>query len=155
MWNVMCRAELHGSPSREQYEDFHAGMEQLGLVRTITRDGKVFHLPTAEYLGVNLSTPKITLGLRITVLASRITGSPAKLTLAPVDDPASIYISGLEEDTSYASQLAYYASACHTPAPWPTANRLQALMELAGTLPVPDATPNYSALAFLAEYMKR
>jgi hypothetical protein len=33
--DLICRAELHGSPSREQYDEFHAGMEALGLERTI------------------------------------------------------------------------------------------------------------------------
>jgi hypothetical protein len=104
--NVICRPELHGTPTREQYDQFHAGMKELGLERTITRDGKVFHLPTGEYLGLNLSTPLALLALKINALAIQISCHQCKLTLSPVSDPAGIYIYGLEEDVSYASALA-------------------------------------------------
>jgi hypothetical protein len=109
MANVICRPELHHATSREQYDQFHAGMQEFGLERTITRGEKVFHLPTGEYLGVNLSTSLPLLALKITTLAIRITGNQCKLTLIPVTNPAEIYILGLEEQESYAPYL--------TPAP--------------------------------------
>ena len=100
---VICRPELHGATTREQYDTFHAGMEELGLERTITRDGKVFHLPTGEYLGVNVTQFPRTLALKINVLAIRVTGHECKLTITPVSDPSEIIIFGLVEDTSYRS----------------------------------------------------
>ncbi|MGA9530152.1 MAG: hypothetical protein WBS24_18710 [Terriglobales bacterium] len=107
---VICRAELHGTPTREQYSAFHAGMEQLGFGQTITRDGRDFRLPTGEYLGANLSTSLTLLALKITHLAFQITGCPCKLTLAPVD-VANIYFLCLEEVSSYASELGIGISA--------------------------------------------
>jgi hypothetical protein len=112
MMNVICRPELHGDPTREQYQEFHAGMKEFGLERTITRDGKVFHLPTGEYFGVGLFTSLAFLNLKITALSFRITGHPCKMTLTPVVDPADICISGLEEDVSWESMLGLYASNC-------------------------------------------
>lgn len=144
MANVICRAELHGSPTREQYNEFHAGMKQLGLVQTITRDGKVFHLPTGEYLGVNLSTSFNLLALNITALAIRITSRQCKLTLTPVDDPAKIYILGLEEDTSYESMLGAYASLLAASYPGPSYSALSGLAAAASKgsiLPVPTGLP--------------
>ena len=133
MANVICRSELHGTPTREQYDQFHAGMKELGLERTITRDGKVFHLPTGEYLGLNLSTPLALLTLKINTLAIQITCHQCKLTLSPVSDPAGIYIYGLEEDVSYASQLGMFASLFLTPPPKPTYSGFSALATLIGS----------------------
>lgn len=134
MANVICRPELHGTPTREQYDQFHAGMKELGLERTITRDGKVFHLPTGEYLGLNLSSPLALLALKINALAIQITCHQCKLTLSPVSDPAGIYIYGLEEDVSYASALAAFAMSLPSPQPF------SALAQLASSehsFPVP------------------
>ncbi len=103
MENVMCRPELHDATSGEQYRAFHAGMEQLGLGRTITSGERVFRLPTGEYLGVNLPSLD-SLANKINSLAIQITGYPCKLTLEPVD-PAKIYISGLEEEVPYFAEL--------------------------------------------------
>ena len=133
MANVICRSELHGTPTREQYEQFHAGMKKLGLERTIMRDGKVFHLPTGEYLGLNLSAPLALLALQINVLAIQITCHQCKLTLSPVSDPAGIYIQGLEEDVSYASQLSMFASLFSTLPPKPTYSGFSALATLMGS----------------------
>jgi hypothetical protein len=110
MWNAICRPELHGAPTREQYDDFHAGMKQLGLERTITKDGKVFNLPTGEYLGVDLFTSLQVLTLQITSLAIRVTGHQAKLILVPVSDLAGIHIYGLEKEETFASELGFFSS---------------------------------------------
>lgn len=106
--NVICRAELFGSPTREQYDHFHALMSGLGLERTITRDGKRYHLPTGEYLGVNVSSLLFTLTLQITKAALDVTSHTCKVTLTPVADVNEIVIAGLEEDQSYAAELSYY-----------------------------------------------
>ena len=143
MPNVICRPELHGSPTREQYNEFHAGMKEFGLERTITRDGKVFHLPTGEYLGVNISTSMRVLDLKITALAIRITSSRCKLTLTPVPDVSAIYISGLEEDTSYQSMLGAFTglrslfASSYPEANYSTLSGLAAAGSKGGTLPVP------------------
>src|ERR1700683_2779107 len=105
--NVICRVELPGRPTREQYDEFHAAMQEIGLVRTITRNGKVYHLPTGEYLGVNLTTTLDLLDLQIMVAALQATFGPCKVTITPVADPDQIYISGLEEDHSYEGALRY------------------------------------------------
>lgn len=108
MANVICRPELHGSPTREQYDEFHVGLKEFGLERTITRDGKVFRLPKGEYLGVNVTAPFSLLALKINSLAIRITGQQCKLTLTPVSDLAGIYIYGLDEEpreTSFGEEL--------------------------------------------------
>jgi hypothetical protein len=156
--NVICRPELHGSPTREQYNEFHAGMKEFCLERTITRDGKVFHLPTGEYLGINISTSMRVLDLKITALAIRITGSRCKLTLTPVLDVSTIYISGLEEDTSYESTLGAFAglgSLFLTPPPQPTYSGFSALAILAGEkVPQPTGIPDSLAFGFLTG-MKR
>lgn len=96
MGDVMCRAELHGAPTREQYGAFHAGMGKLGLEQTITRNGRVFRLPTGEYLGITPSDSMALLAVKISTLAFQITGSPCKLTLTPVD-AAKVYTLCLEE----------------------------------------------------------
>jgi hypothetical protein len=138
--NVICRPELYGSPTREQYNEFHAGMKQLGLVQTITR---------GEYLGVNMSTSFNLLALNITALAIRITGRQCKLTLTPVEDPAKIYILGLEEDTSYESTLGAFASLFFTPPPKPTYSGFSALAELASSQRTPpQATGIPASLQF-------
>jgi hypothetical protein len=105
MEDVICRAELRGTPTREQYDAFHAGMAQFGLGQTITRDGRVFRLPMGLYLGVNLSASLELLALKVSSLAGQITGRLCKLTLAPVDT-TRIYILCLEEETpSFAREL--------------------------------------------------
>ena len=49
MANFTVRVELHQG-SYEDYENLHTAMERLGFSRFITSDdGKVYHLPTAEY----------------------------------------------------------------------------------------------------------
>src|ERR1039458_9343630 len=107
MPNVSCRPELHGATTREQYAKFHAGMKDFGFEQTIMRDGTMHHLPTGEYLAVNISTPMNLLALKIAGLALQVTGNKfLKLTLTPVRDPADIYIHGLDEEVSYASALA-------------------------------------------------
>jgi hypothetical protein len=158
MANVICRPELHGSPTREQYNQFHSGMKEFGLERTITRDGKVFHLPTGEYLGLNVSAPFSLLTLKINSLAIRITGHQCKLTLTPVNDPAGIYIYGLEEDTSYESTLGAFAGlgSLFSTAP-ATDNGFSALAMLAsgkGTPPLPAGIPDSLQFGFLTG-MKR
>jgi hypothetical protein len=59
MESVMCRPELHNATNGDQYRVFHAGMEQLGLGRTITSGDGIFRLPTGEYLGVGLPTSAV------------------------------------------------------------------------------------------------
>ena len=106
MPNVMCRPELHDATTREQYDQFHVEMEALGLVRTISRGGKEFRLPSGLYLGVNLTMFLEVLKLRVDILAIRITAHPCKLALWTIDSPDNISISGLEDVTpSYASAL--------------------------------------------------
>jgi len=150
--NVICRPELHGTPTREQYDQFHAGMKELGLERTITRDGKVFHLPTGEYLGLNLSTPLALLALKINALAIQISCHQCKLTLSPVSDPAGIYICGLEEEVSYASELGSFGSLLAASYPGPSYSALSGLAAAAskgGTLPVPTGIPTSLQFGFL------
>jgi hypothetical protein len=108
--DVMCRAELHGSTTREQYDQFHAQMSGLGLERTITRDGKLYHLPTGEYLGVNVTAFLQTLSVRIAKAALDVTGRTCEVTLTPVADAKQIVFSGLTEIDDYAVQLSYFAS---------------------------------------------
>jgi len=118
MPNVMCRPELHDATTREQYDRFHAEMETLGLVRTISRDGKEFQLPTGLYLGLNVASSVDLLKLRVDLLAIRITGFTSKVAVWPIADPAEISISGLEDVTpSYASVLGILAGA-----PYPNPN---------------------------------
>jgi hypothetical protein len=107
--NVMCRAELHGSPTREQYAAFHAGMGGYGLGQTITQNGKVFRLPTGEYFGSDLSDSLAILSLKVSFLAIQITGESCKLMLAHVS-PEDTFVSGLEEVPSYATELGSWAS---------------------------------------------
>lgn len=102
MENVICRVELHDATTREQYDAFHAGMEQLGLERTITRNAVVSYLPTGAYLGVELYDLESLAG-KINPLAVQVTGYPCKLMLASVN-PASIFVSGLESP-SFADEL--------------------------------------------------
>jgi hypothetical protein len=112
MPNVMCRPELHDATTREQYDQFHAEMETLGLVRTISRDGKDFRLPSGLYLGVNVPSSLEFLSIRISLLAIKITGHACKLALWPIDNPASIDISGLEDVTpSYGALLGLLGAA--------------------------------------------
>jgi hypothetical protein len=84
-------------------------MQELGFERTITRNGKTEHLPTGEYvglnLGLNLSSSLNLLALKIDVLARRITGYPCKMTLTPISGPEAIYTYGLEEDNRFSTQL--------------------------------------------------
>lgn len=148
MATLICRAELHGSPTREQYDDFHAGMEALGLERTIDRDGKVFRLPTGEYLGVNLSTSSNLLALKISSLAFRITSSLCKLTITPVHNPAEIHISGLEEVVSFASELGAFASLFLTSMPQPNSS-FSALAALASSKSAPKDIPASLQFGFL------
>jgi hypothetical protein len=147
--DLICRAELHGSPSREQYDEFHAGMEALGLERTIARDGKVFRLPTGEYLGVNLPTSSTLLALKITSLAFRITASPCKLTITPVSNPAEIHISGLEEVVSFATELGAFASLFLTSPPQPTPSGFSALAALASSKSASKDIPASLQFGFL------
>ncbi len=105
MSGVVCTAELHGSPTEEQYNEFHSGMERLGLVRTINHQGKTFMLPGGVYVGSNIAAPLSVLSIRITSLARKTTGSDCKLALAPIDDVSRVYFSGLEEQVSYAKAL--------------------------------------------------
>jgi len=108
--NVMCRAELHKATTNEQYKEFHALQSGNGLERTITRDGKVYKLPTGEYLGVDLGTSLKVLSLMIKAAAILVTGYPCKLTLTPVNDISEIYIADLEEEESYAMNLGAFSS---------------------------------------------
>jgi hypothetical protein len=119
MSNVMCRPELHDATTREQYDAFHAEMDELGLEQTITRDGKVFRLPTGLYLGLNVSMPLELLLIRISLSAIKITGYDCKLMLTPIGNPDDIRISGLEEITpSYRGLFgALFATPPAPPAP--------------------------------------
>lgn len=134
-------------------------MKDLGLERTITRDGKVFHLPKGEYLGLNVTTPFSLLTLKINSLAIRITCQQCKLTLTPVSDPAGIYIYGLDEDTSYESTLGAFAGLgglFPTTTP-PTDNGFSALAILAsgkGSPPLPAGISDSLQFGFLTG-MKR
>jgi hypothetical protein len=121
--NVICRPELHDATTREQYTAFHAGMKEFGLLQTITRDGKVYRLPRAEYLGVNISASTALLALKINTLAISITGRQCKLTLTPVADISSIYIAGLEEEPSYPGALLSAFARSRPLAPAPPANK--------------------------------
>jgi hypothetical protein len=165
--NVICRAELPGSPTREQYEQFHTGMKELGLERTITRDGKVFHLPTGEYLGVNLSTLMMTLDLKITVLAFRVTGGRCKLALTPVADVSTIHISGLEEDTSHEvnwfenllsapppepNNFAWFTSLLSTPPPEPNNSDFWATLALADSKNTPPQPTGISVSSLFGSF---
>ncbi len=126
MPNVMCRPELHAATTREQYDQFHAEMETLGLARTISRDGKEFRLPSGLYLGVNVATYLELLNIRISLLAIKITGRACNLALWPIANPAEISISGLEDVTpSYASVLGILAGA---PYPNPNAYSFMSLL---------------------------
>lgn len=50
MAKFTVRVELH-SASYSDYEKLHASMERHGFSRLITADdGKIYHLPTAEYV---------------------------------------------------------------------------------------------------------
>lgn len=155
MPNVICRAELHGSPTLAQYDEFHAGMKEFGLERTITRDGKVFHLPTGEYVGVNVSSYFSLLALQINTLAIRITRSQCKLTLTPVGDLDGIYIYGLVEDTSFESQLGALGRLASLFSAPPTGQKFDALSALCGltssgnAYSEPGAVPVSSAYGFL------
>ena len=124
MPNVMCRPELHDATTREQYDRFHAEMATLGLVRTISRDGKEFSLPTGLYLGVNVPTPLALLSIRISLFAINITGYTCKLAIWPIDNPASISVSDLEDVTpSYGALLGLLYAA----PPAPPRNALMSL----------------------------
>lgn len=152
MTNVICRAELRGSPTRPQYDEFHIGMKQLGLNQTIAKDGKVFHLPTGEYLGVNLSHSLPSLRLQIDLLALRITGDVSKQTLSPVVNPADIYIGGLEEDRSYESELGEFAAMFPLLSAHSTNVGYSTLVEFANastTVPRPSAIPVSADYGFL------
>jgi hypothetical protein len=105
MLNIQCRPELHRAITGEQYAEFHGGMQELGFERTITRNGKTEHLPTGEYVGLNLSSSLNVLALKIDVLARRISGYRCKMTLTPISGPEAIYTYGLEEDNSFSTQL--------------------------------------------------
>jgi hypothetical protein len=132
MPDVMCRPELHDATSREQYDQFHAGMQSLGLGRTIARDGREFQLPTGLYLG-NVSSSLELLKLRVDLLAIRITSHTAKIALWPVN-PADIVTDNLEDVTpSYASSLGF------------------GLMSILGGAPYPNPSPNIFSTLF-SEY---
>jgi hypothetical protein len=50
MAGFFTRVELHHSSSSSDYETLHAAMLAAGFYRAITAsDGKIYHLPTAEY----------------------------------------------------------------------------------------------------------
>jgi hypothetical protein len=111
MPNVMCRPELHDATTREQYDQFHAEMETLGLVRTISRDGKEFRLPSGLYLGVNVPKSLEGLSILVSLLAIRITGYAAKIAIWSIANPADISISGLEDVTpSYGALLGLFGT---------------------------------------------
>ena len=153
MPNVSCRPELHGATTREQYAKFHAGMKEFGFEQTILRDGTMRHLPTGEYLAVNISTPMNLLALKIAALALQITGNQClKLTLTPVRDPADIYIYGLDEEVSYASELGSFGSLLAASYPGPSYSALSGLAAAASkgsTLPVPTGIPTSLQFGFL------
>lgn len=160
MPNVVCRPQLHKATTEEQYAEFHAKMSGFGLERKITRNGKVYHLPNGEYLGVNLSTPFDLLGIQIDAAARQITGYACELTLAPVKDIAEIYIYGLKEDLSFESSLGFFASLlAASPSHSPLSGLAAAISEGKNTVPSsfrPDyAEPNYSALSALATAMSK
>jgi hypothetical protein len=145
--NVSCRPELHGATTREQYAKFHAGMKEFGFEQTILRDGALHHLPTGEYLAVNISTPMNLLALKIAALALQITGNQClKLTLTPVRDPADIYIYGLDEEVSYASALVAFGIQASAAQPsYSALSALAAASSKGGTLPVPNGIGDYLA----------
>ena len=133
MLNVICRPELHGEPTREQYDEFHAGMSEFGLLRTITRDGRTWRLPNAEYLGVNLQTSLKILSLKITALSIRVTGKGCKLTLVTVPNVDDIFIAGLEEEQTFWSLLGLIGAG------QPSISPLAALASGKCTVPVPES----------------
>lgn len=142
---IICRPELHSATTREQYDEFHSGMEQFGLAREISRDGKTFHLPSGEYIGVNVTSSFNLLALKIDALAMRITGNRCKLTFVRVSDPSDVYIYGLEEDVSLTSALANMFAASSS---GPKYSALSALAELGSnqnTLPVPSGLASFLA----------
>jgi len=161
MPNVICRPQLHKATTEEQYAEFHTKMSGFGLERKITRNGKVYHLPNGEYLGVNLSTPFDLLALKIDAAARQITGYACELTLTPVREIAEIYIYGLKEDLSLETQLGFFASLLAAPnsEPSPFSGLAAAISEGKNTVPSsfqPNyAEPNYSALSTLAAAMSK
>lgn len=160
MPNVICRPQLHRATTEEQYAEFHAKMSGFGLERKITRNGKVYHLPNGEYLGVNLSTPFDLLAIQIDAAARQISGYACELTLAPVKDIAEIYIYGLKEDLSFETQLGFFASLhAASPSYIPLSGLAAAIPEGKNTVPSsfqPNYTePNYNALSALAAAMSK
>jgi hypothetical protein len=120
----------------------------------------VYHLPNAEYLGTNLSTPFDLLALKIDATARQITGYSCELTLTPVEDIADIYIYGLNEDRSFESQLSFFGSLlAASPNYSPLSGLAAAILEGKNTVPSsfqPNyAEPNYSALSALAAAMSK
>ena len=160
MPNVICRPQLHRATTEEQYAEFHAKMSGFGLERKISRNGKVYHLPNGEYLGVNLSTPFDLLAIQIDAAARQITGYACELTLAPVKDIAEIYIYGLKEDLSFETQLGFFASLlAASPSYSPLSGLAAAIPQGKDAVPSsfqPHYTePNYSALSALAAAMSK
>jgi hypothetical protein len=147
---IICRPELHGATTREQYAEFHSGMNDLGLARTITQDGKVFHLPTGEYAGVNVSDSFRLLALKIDALAMRVSGNRCKLTLERVNSPADVFTYNLDEETSYASALA----ALFSSSPSQPISPLAALAGSQHLPPVPTGIPVSLEYGFLAGMKK-
>jgi hypothetical protein len=143
MPDIECRPELHHATTEEQYDQFHTGMNELGLGRTLVRDGKVWKLPKAVYLGLNLATPFYLLDIKINALAIKITGNRCKLMLSYVD-AATIYISGLEEVVSPWVQLLAGFPGYDSPySTVPIGDGLSALARLADSGQVPSALPNF------------
>lgn len=160
MSNVICRPQLHKATTEAQYAEFHAKMSSLGLERKITRNGKVYHLPNGEYLGVNHSTSFDLLAIQIDAAARQITGYSCELTLTPVKDIAEIYICGLKEDLSFETQLGFFASLlAASPSYGPLSGLAAAISEGKNTVPgsfqpgYPE--PNLSALSALAAAMSK
>jgi hypothetical protein len=53
MPTYIARIELRGSPTRQDYDNLHARMQDIGFLQTITIDGETYELPHAEYAHVD------------------------------------------------------------------------------------------------------
>ncbi|MGB7265506.1 MAG: hypothetical protein WBC92_08330 [Terracidiphilus sp.] len=130
MSSVVCTAELHGSPSEEQLNEFQSGMGRLGLLRTINHLGKTFMLPAGVYVGGNIAAPLSVLSIRVNSVARRATGSDCKLALSSIDDLSRVYFSGLEEQANYANAPGIAPDA-DAAAPRPAGSYVAALLNFA------------------------
>jgi hypothetical protein len=146
MLHVTCKPEFHRYLTAEEYAEIHAGMQQLGLLKKITRNGRVWLLPDGFYVGINLSTSLELLDLQINALAFRITGRRCQVVLTPVPDPANIYFSGLKEEESSLSLLSSLFEALPSS---PSYEGFSALAILAGEKCTVPSSPSYDRLSAL------